>query len=164
MTNYKATLLIDQTYARDNYNKWATPEAADKEPGGMVVTCNDILYLMEWERRRANNGGDYHYCRWCDPSGLQRPADDWLDVYLPDARELVNAYFDARSAGRVQGSVYIRIYKTVDGAWELIEAQGSGEVVWRQDGSQLPIMSYVEAARYITAAMGVARWEEVTNG
>jgi len=174
MTNYKATLLIDSRYAREHYNQWGTPEAAENDPCAMRCYIHDIVYQYDRDIREANGAEAGVYLQYAD-GGVQYRADDirrknsdaFFDRFVPGARTLIRRYIDSEverqnrePTGLGYRGVMFDVIKTTEGKWELIAQPGFPVEVWREDGTKTE-MSMIDAARYMTEKLGIAKWEEV---
>lgn len=159
MTNYKATLLIDNQYARDNYSAWGTPEAANN-PALMMDTVKSILHLQEWERRRKT--GDKLHSYWvCDIPANTSPWDESFDDMLTKgAADLVVNYLQCSDC---TFSHYVIVYQRADGQYELLNKSYSGYYRFADDWTEADdkdAMDEAQAARHIAEATGIAHWEE----
>lgn len=172
MTNYKATLLINQRYARDNFDKWGTPEAVENDPCAMRCYIHDIIYQYDWDKRKEGGDSAGVYLQYQGGGGQYRAddirrknSDAFFDRYVPGALPLIRRYVDAevehwnKLAIGYKG-VMFDIIKTTAGKWELIVNPGCPVEVWREDGT-VTTMGMIDAARYMTEALGICKWEEV---
>lgn len=174
MTNYKATLLIDSRYAREHYKDWGTSEAAENDPCAMRCYIHDIIYQYDRDKREAEGAAAGVYLQYND-GGVQYRADDirrknsdtFFDRFVPGAKTLIRRYIDSEverqnrePAGLGYRGVQFDIIKTTEGKWELIVNPGVPVEVWREDGT-VTTMGMIDAARYMTEALGICKWEEV---